>query len=155
MKTPMKTLGLIRIIGAAAATAAAVVTLAFAATVGQAARPPVIAWSPASPFDYGTVDVGQADSQTFALTNSGGSATGMLSVTLGGAAEFTITADACSGTALGPGKTCNVMVQYPPRPAKAWPRSRRTVRNHPPAQASSSPELDSAPARATSSCTPR
>ena len=42
MKTPMKTLGLIRIIGAAAATAAAVVTLAFAATVGQAARPPVI-----------------------------------------------------------------------------------------------------------------
>jgi hypothetical protein len=51
----MKTLGLIRIIGAAAAPAAAVVTLAFAATVGQAARPPVIAWSPVtSPgiFDY-------------------------------------------------------------------------------------------------------
>ena len=60
MKTPMKTLGLIRIIGAAVATAAAVVTLMFAATVGQAARPPVIAWSPVtSPgtFDYGTVDV--------------------------------------------------------------------------------------------------
>src|SRR5438874_6708175 len=73
MKTPMKILGLIRIIGAAAATTAALVTLAFAATVGQAARPPAIAWSPATngTFDYGTVDVGQADWHTFALTNSG------------------------------------------------------------------------------------
>ena len=64
MKLPMKTLGLIRIIGAAAATAAAVVTLVFAATVGQAARLPAIAWSPVtSPgaFDYGAVNVGQAD----------------------------------------------------------------------------------------------
>jgi hypothetical protein len=112
----MKTLGLIRIIGAAAATAAAVVTLAFAATVGQAARPPAIAWSPATngTFDYGTVTVGQAESQTFALTNSGSSATGMLRVSLGGAATFSITADACTGTALGPAKSCNVTVQYAP-----------------------------------------
>ena len=116
----MKTLGLIRIIGAAAATAAAVVTLAFAATVGQAARPPVIAWSPVtSPgtFDYGAVDVSQADSQTFALTNSGGSATGMLRVSLSGSATFSITADGCTGTALGPRKSCNVTVQYAPTTA--------------------------------------
>ena len=120
MKTPMKTLGLIRIIGAAAATAAAVVTLAFAATVGQAARPPVIAWSPVtSPgiFDYGMVIVGQTDSQTFVLTNSGGSATGMLRASLSGDPTFTITADACTGTALGPGKSCNVTVQYAPTAA--------------------------------------
>jgi hypothetical protein len=44
--TPMKTLGLIRIIGATAATAAAVLTLMFTATLGQAAGPPSIAWSP-------------------------------------------------------------------------------------------------------------
>ena len=41
----------------------------------------------------------------------------MLSVSLGGAAEFTITADACTGTALGPGKSCNVTVQYAPTTA--------------------------------------
>jgi centrosomal CEP192-like protein/low-density lipoprotein receptor class B len=120
MKTSMRTLRLIRIIGATAATSAAVVTLAFAATLGQAARLPAIAWSPVtSPgtFDYGTVDVGDAESQAFALTNSGRSATGMLRVSLGGAAEFTITADACTGTALGPGKSCNVTVQYAPTTA--------------------------------------
>ena len=119
MKTPMKTLGLIRIIGAAAATGAAVVTLMFAATVGQAARPAVIAWSPATngTFDYGAVDVGQAASQTFALTNSGRAATGALRVSLGSATEFSITADACTGTALGPRKSCNVTVQYAPTTA--------------------------------------
>ena len=116
----MKTLGLIRIIGAAAATAAAVVTLMFAATVGQAARPPVIAWSPVTSsgtFDYMTVDVGQAVSQTFVLTNSGGSATGMLRASLSGSGTFTITADACTGTAVGPGKSCNVTVQFLPTTA--------------------------------------
>jgi Cep192 domain 4 len=118
--TPMKILGLIRVIGAASATAAALLTLMLAATVGQAARLPSIAWSPVtSPgtFDYGAVNVGQAASQTFALTNSGGSATGMLSVSLGTATEFSITADACTGTALGPRKSCNVTVQYVPTTA--------------------------------------
>jgi hypothetical protein len=116
----MKTFGLIRIIGATVATAAAVITLAFAATVGQAAGLPAIAWSPVtSPgtFDYGAVDVGQAASQTFALTNSGRSATGALRVSLGSATEFSITADACTGTALGPRKSCNVTVQYAPTTA--------------------------------------
>ena len=51
------------------------------------------------------------------LTNSGGSATGMLSVSLGSATEFSITADACTGTALGPRKSCNVTVQYAPTTA--------------------------------------
>ena len=116
----MKTLGLIRTIGATVATAAAVVTLAFAATVGQAARLPAIAWSPVtSPgtFDYGAVTVGQAASQTFALTNLGQAATGMLTVSLGTATEFSITADACTGTALGPRKSCNVTVHYAPTAA--------------------------------------
>jgi hypothetical protein len=116
MKTSMRTLGLIRIIGATVATAAAVITLAFAATLGEAARLPAIAWSPATngTFDYGTVDVGDAESQTFALTNSGRSATGMLTIALDGGAEFSITEDACSGTALGPRKSCTVTVQYAP-----------------------------------------
>jgi hypothetical protein len=92
----------------------------FATTVGQAAGLPAIAWSPVtSPgtFDYGTVNVGQAESQTFALTNRGGSATGALRVSLGSGAEFSITADACTGTALGPRKSCSVTVQYAPTTA--------------------------------------
>ena len=120
MKTPMKTLGLIRTIGATVATTAAIVTLMFTATLGQAAGLPAIAWSPVtSPgtFDYGAVNVGQAASQTFALTNSGGSATGMLRVSLGTATEFSVTADACTGVALGPRKSCNVTVQYAPTTA--------------------------------------
>src|SRR5882724_12762668 len=117
MKTPLRTLGLIRTIGA---TAAAVVTLMLAATVGQAAGLPAIAWSPVtSPgtFDYGTIPVGDGESQTFALTNSGRAATGALRVSLGSATEFSITADACTGTALGPRKSCNVTVQYAPTTA--------------------------------------
>lgn len=41
-------------------------------------------------------------------------ATGALSVSLGSATEFSITADACTGTALGPGKSCNVTVRFAP-----------------------------------------
>ena len=139
MKTPRKTLGIIRIIGAAVATAAAVVILAFAATLGQAARLPAIAWSPVTApgiFDYGTAPVGDAESQTFALTNSGSSATGMLSVSLGGAAEFTITADACTGTALGPRKSCNVTVQYAPTTAGQTTATLAANGRRPPASAS-------------------
>jgi len=91
-----------------------------AATVGQAAGLPAIAWSPVtSPgtFDYGTIPVGDGESQTFALTNSGRAATGALRVSLGSATEFSITADACTGTALGPRKSCNVTVQYAPTTA--------------------------------------
>jgi hypothetical protein len=102
--------GLVRIMVAAAAVA---VTL-LAPGAGQAGGPPSLAWSPSTSgsFDYGTVGVGHNASQTFTLTNSGGSSTARLTVTLSGSAAFTKTADTCK--ALGPGKSCTVTVQYAP-----------------------------------------
>jgi hypothetical protein len=46
--------------------------------------------------------------------NSGGSATGALTISLSGAgaAAFTVTSDTCSATSLGPKKRCTVMVTY-------------------------------------------
>lgn len=86
---------------------------------GQAGGAPAIAWSPATngTYDYGAVAPGQTASQTFTLTNSGGSATGMLSVSLFGSSAFSITSNACTGTALGKGKSCAVTVQYAPTTA--------------------------------------
>jgi outer membrane protein assembly factor BamB len=84
---------------------------------GQAGRAPALAWSPTTStgtFDYGAVDVGQTASQTFTLTNSGGSASAALTVALSGSAAFTKTADTCAATSLGPKKTCTVSVQYAP-----------------------------------------
>ena len=41
----------------------------------------------------------------------------MLRASLSGSARFSITADGCTGTALGPHKSCNVTVQYAPTTA--------------------------------------
>ncbi len=76
----------------------------------------MLAFTP-SPYDYGHISPGQRASQTFILTNSGGSATGALTAELAGSAEFTITADNCTGTSLGPGKSCTVAVQFAPASA--------------------------------------
>jgi hypothetical protein len=84
------------------------------ASAGQAGGPPSLAWSPSTSgsFDYGVVAVGHDSSQTFTLTNSGGSASSKLTVTLSGSASFTITANTCKS--LGPGKSCTVTVSYAP-----------------------------------------
>jgi virginiamycin B lyase len=107
--------GLIRSIVAAAAAAAALLVPA----AGQGAGAPALAWSPATngAYDYGTITVGQTASQTFRLTNSGGSATRILTVALSGSSAFTKTADGCTATSLGPRKSCSVTVQYGPTTA--------------------------------------
>lgn len=87
-------------------------------TAGQAAGPPVIAFSPPS-HDYGTIDAGTTASKTFTLTNSGGSATGALTISLTGSAAFSVTADTCTATSLGPRKSCSVTVEYAPTTAGA------------------------------------
>jgi hypothetical protein len=74
---------------------------------------PSIAFTPAS-LDYGTLSVGQTASQTFVLKNSGGSATGALTVSLSGSVAFTKRADSCTATSLGPNKMCSVTVTYAP-----------------------------------------
>lgn len=95
---------------------AALAAVLLAPAVGRAApTPPSMAWNP-STYDYGSVTPGDTASKTFMLTNSGGSATGALSVVLSGtgAAAYSVTSDGCTGTALGKGKSCAVTVQYAP-----------------------------------------
>ena len=74
---------------------------------------PALSFTPA-PFDYGQVGAGQAVSQTFTLANSGGTATGVLTGTLTGAAAFTVTGDTCTGISLAVGGTCTVTVRFAP-----------------------------------------
>ena len=101
------------------AAAAAVVLLAAAAVLAGAAtavaKPasPVLAFTP-SPYDYGRVSTGESAAQRFRLTNTGGKATGKLTVRLSGAAAFTIGRDTCSGTKLRPGRSCVVRVRFAP-----------------------------------------
>ena len=88
-------------------------------TGGQArgvSRTPSIDWSPSTTggFDFGLVAVGKTALQTFTLTNSGGSASAALTVTLSGPPTVTIAEDNCTATSLGPGKSCTVTVEYAP-----------------------------------------
>jgi Cep192 domain 4 len=99
---------------------AALAAVLLAPAAGQASRSPSLAWSPttsAGTFDYGAVDVGQTASQDFTLTNSGGSASGALTIALSGSSAFSITSDACTATALGPNKSCALTVEYAPTTA--------------------------------------
>lgn len=98
-------------------TGAALVLLAVAGQqAGGAPMPAMLAWSPTTPdgFDYGRVNVGQTALQEFTLTNSGGRASGTVTIDLSTSAAFSITADGCTGTSLGPRKTCSVTVEYSP-----------------------------------------
>jgi hypothetical protein len=101
---------------------AAVTGMLLAATAGQAGGPPSIDWSPSTggSFGYGLVGVGHTSSQTFTLTNSGGSASAALTVTLTGSGAFTLAADNCTGTSLGPRKSCDVTVEYAPTTSGAF-----------------------------------
>ena len=76
---------------------------------------PGLVFTPAA-YDFGTVFTGKTASQPFTLTNSGGAATGPLTVSLSsfGSPEFFITSNTCTGTSLGPGQTCTVTVRFAP-----------------------------------------
>jgi len=90
--------------------------LASGVGVASAAGGPVLTWSPttsAGSYSYAPLVPGRTASQTFTLTNTGTSATSALAVTLAGPA-FTKTADGCTGTSLGPNKSCQVTVRYAP-----------------------------------------
>jgi Cep192 domain 4 len=92
-------------------TAVSLVALALLAPAALGGGAPSIAFTPAS-LDYGEVGSGTTASHTFALKNTGGSATGALTVSLTGSSLFTKTADACTAVSLGPNKSCSVTVQY-------------------------------------------
>ena len=82
----------------------------------SSARPsaPVLGWSPSTNgrYDYGTFDAGEAVARVVTLTNTGGSASGALTITLSASTVFSIQSDGCTGTAVGSGKSCTVAVRY-------------------------------------------
>ena len=104
------------VMGRAVVLAAVVVGLlgvpVSAASAG--ARPAVLAFE-RSQYAYGLVSVGARPERVFTLANSGGRASGALSVSVSGSASFTVMADTCTGTSLGPGKSCTVTVRFAPR----------------------------------------
>jgi len=63
--------------------------------------------------DFGTIDKNTTTSQTFVLTNGGGTS-GAVSVSLSGSSAFSTTADTCTGANLNSKKQCSVTVQYAP-----------------------------------------
>jgi Abnormal spindle-like microcephaly-assoc'd, ASPM-SPD-2-Hydin len=77
------------------------------------ADPPVLAFSQSS-HGYGSVTVGKKVSQVFTLTNSGGTASRALTLSLSGPGAFSISSDRCQGRSLGPGKSCTVAVKFAP-----------------------------------------
>lgn len=106
----------VRIMLAATIAAGALLVVVVGGQAGGSRPTPSIDWSPSTSggFDFGLVAVGKTASQTFTLTNSGGSASAALTVTLSGPPTVTITDDTCTATSLGPGKSCTVTVQYAP-----------------------------------------
>src|ERR1700735_823135 len=77
------------------------------------ADPPALAFSQSS-HGYGSVTVGKKVSQVFTLTNSGGTASRALKLSLSGSGAFSVTSDRCQGRSLGPGKSCTVAVKFAP-----------------------------------------
>jgi hypothetical protein len=104
----------------AAVVAGAVVVLGPAAGVASAGASGTVklGWSPSDTFSFGGFNAGATSPpEAFKLTNSGTSGTGALKVTLTPASgtpasAFTKTADTCTGTSLGPNKSCSVSVAY-------------------------------------------
>jgi hypothetical protein len=99
---------------AAVITGAAAVVLGSAAGMASAGGAPALRWSwtAAGPVgSFGAGLPGSAMSQALKLTNGGGSGTADMKITISGSA-FTLSADHCTGTSLGPHKSCTVTVAY-------------------------------------------
>ena len=77
--------------------------------------PPRLAFTPPSGA-YGQVAAGSTAAKKFTLDNKGRSATGALTLTKSGPgrAAFQVTADTCTATSLGPGKSCTFTVRFHP-----------------------------------------
>lgn len=97
---------------AAVAAGAAAVLLTSGTGVAAAQPLPHLMIAPAA-HTFGNVPVGGAATETFRLANTGGSATGALTVTAAPHPPFKITATTCRG-ALPPRQSCAVTVQFVP-----------------------------------------
>jgi hypothetical protein len=80
-----------------------------------AAAPGNIAIDPPTK-DYGSVGFGDGMSQTFVVSNHGGSTSSALSISISGtgASQFAKMNDGCSGVALMPSASCNVSIAFQP-----------------------------------------
>jgi Abnormal spindle-like microcephaly-assoc'd, ASPM-SPD-2-Hydin len=112
-RTPWRRASAAPVVAALAATA----LLAPSAHAGDA---PKIAFDK-SAYDFGTVANGSSAAQTVTLRNSGGSATGGLTLALSGpgAARYSISDDTCTVEGIGPKKSCTLTVTYTPSAAGA------------------------------------
>ena len=104
------------VVGRAAVLVLVVVGLLGApvAVASAGAGPAVLAFE-RSQYAYGLVSIGARPERVFTLANSGGRASGALTVSVAGSAAFSAAADTCTGTSLGPGKSCTVTVRFAPR----------------------------------------
>lgn len=87
--------------------------LSYAPAALASSAPPLLTFTPSS-WTAGPIASGTTTTQTFKLTNTGGKASGALTITLPAASAFSTTADTCTGRSLGPGMSCSVTVQYAP-----------------------------------------
>jgi uncharacterized repeat protein (TIGR01451 family) len=114
------------------ALAVALLTMGLLAPAGQAAAPPFIVFNPVLS-SFGQIPPASSTTKTFTLKNSGGGATGPLSVVLVGSSTFKVTTDQCTGVSLASGKTCTVTVTYKPTAGGAhdfttlWASSKKPV----------------------------
>src|SRR5260370_769389 len=145
--------------GAVVATGVSVVLLVPAAGLASTGGGAVLILSPttsAGTYSYGTLDAGQTASQTLTLTNSGGTATAALSISLTGSSAFKKIGDTCSGAKLKPNTSCNVTVQYAPAAAGQNDGATLTATSDkPPPAASSGPKGAGATASPAPAPTPR
>lgn len=121
----------------------------------QAGTTAVMVFSSSPSPGFGTVAVGQSPTRTFTLTNTSTSATGAITVTLTPSGSFTIPTggDKCTGTALGPKKTCTIAARYTPAGAGASDTATLTASaKKPAAQAAVLTLSGSSPAALSTGC---
>jgi uncharacterized repeat protein (TIGR01451 family) len=96
------------------AVAVAVVAFGVVASDARAGSPPSISFTPSSGTFGPVASNATSAAQTFTLKNTGGSATGTLTLSLSGtgASAFQITFDGCSAVSLGPREPCSVSLTY-------------------------------------------
>ena len=113
---PVRGVAVRGVIGRAVVSAAAVMGL-LGVPVGAAsagAGPAVLAFE-RSQYAYGLVSIGVRPERVLTLVNTGGRASGSLTVSVSGSPAFTVAADTCTGSSLGPRKSCTVTVRFAPR----------------------------------------
>jgi hypothetical protein len=81
---------------------------------GPDASPPALLDISPGAHDFGPVVLSGEASFTFAVDNDGGSRSGILSVTLGDPATYSLSGDTCTGERLDPDESCQVTVTFGP-----------------------------------------